>query len=157
MIMCYKKKKFVSSRRGSLTLEFVLILPIILLMVVLIYQVSVMLMTHQALQSATAAAARVAVTEDNVVNIKEAAKEAVDGWYFADLVTDDTIKILEKTGSGAWQEVTTPSLGSGYVAVQIKLEELSTNNKTKHYWLLPQFKGISATNDTICVSSVSVR
>lgn len=157
-------------RRGSLTLELVLILPIILLVGAIIYQVSIMLMTYQAIQGASYVAVKVAARSDetsfeNVQNeVKKAVETAVSGWYFASQFDPDNaggkgkVSIFRKNGSG-WAEIEDTSswnLTSGEcIAVQIKLTDLSIH--AKQYWLLPQFTGVNNHYDSFTVNSVCVR
>ncbi|MDO4569794.1 MAG: TadE/TadG family type IV pilus assembly protein [Planctomycetia bacterium] len=75
-----------SQRRGVYTLELVLILPIVLLVAFLFYQLSVMLLTRHALQSTAQLASRVAseksmeeMTPDYIV---EEVNRVTQGWFF---------------------------------------------------------------------------
>ena len=170
--MRIKKPQNPVSRRGSMTLELVLILPIILLVAAIIYQVSVMLMTYQAIQGASYVAVKVAARAgdnwDVVENdVKSAVATAVSGWYFAPLFTSGTdgmVDIYKKEGT-EWKKIGENSEeiswdtvhSSDFIAVQIKLTNLAGNAKTKHYWLLPQFKGVDEPNDTLTVNAVCVR
>ena len=156
-----------------MTLELVLILPIILLLAAIIYQVSVMLMTYQAIQGASYVAVKVAARSEKESwsevkkEVKNAVKTAVGGWYFASLFTlegdgDGKVEILYKNNEDEWvkiiNEESWKEVGHGdLIAVQVKLENLAGNSKTKHYWLLPQFKGVNKDNATLTVNSICVR
>ncbi len=135
-----------STRRGSLTLELVLILPIIFLMVALIYQVSVMLMTYQAVQSAAMLAAKVAVRSGaDDTQVKNAVEAATTGWYFTKGTTPatTTTEYYFKDTDGEWK---TKALGSfsskELIGVQVKVTGLDAYTQ---YWLLKQFKGVTST------------
>lgn len=153
---CFTKK---STRRGSLTLELVLILPIIFLLVALIYQVSVMMMTHQALQSAAMLAVKTAKLNDATdVKVQAAVETALKGWYFekeynAPLAANrhGTIDLFYKANaSDSWtgpvdiNNVSTIPRGY-YIGVQLKVTEMGKTYP--QYWLLNQFMGVKKSHD----------
>lgn len=150
------------SRRGSYTLELVLVLPIILLLMAVVFQVSVMLLTYQGMQATSSVAVKVAAHGGSVTSIVSAAQTAADGWYFKDLIDTNSVKVYQKASNATtWTSVTDPSLipAGSYVAVQIKLTGLADASCSKRYWLIPHFTGTSDTEkrDTLVVRSVAMR
>lgn len=166
-----------STRRGSLTLELVLILPIIFLLIALIYQVSVMMMTHQAIQSAAMLATKVAKACDPTdpladEKVRQAMKTAVQGWYFEDSfntigAVDSgsavTLKYFFKAPNATgWEETqdtlnlnATAITGKSIIGVQVQVTNLASY---KQYWLLQQFVGMAnGENGTITGTACGVR
>lgn len=159
-------------RRGALTLELVLIFPILMLLFVLFYQVSVMLLTYHSLQTIVSHAAATASTAETLDDITATIQNGVASWYYAptDLATltpsttkkeweKDTLTFrILKQGASGWQYVDSDPLPTGPLMVEIRLPKLESG--TIKYHLLSQFKGISAETDTepaFTVSALAVR
>ncbi len=169
-----------SRRRGALTMEVILIFPIITLLFILFYQVAVMLLTYCSLQTAAAHAAAVAADAEKIEDVTEVVKNAVQSWYYE----PNDLKNIRPAGKEAWNSaenfsfrilISDNSNGNGpiqwkyaaddadlqnakLVAVEVKLPLLS--KKYGNYWLLPQFKGITAPDDEkdrFVVSAIAYR
>jgi hypothetical protein len=110
-------------------------------------------------------AVKVAANGGTNTDVVNAVKTAVDGWYFFELIDtpEGTVKYYTKNSASppAWVSANLSDITSGkWVAVEIKLTGLSTNAATKHYWLLPQFNGVSDGSDkwdSFTVSSKAIR
>ena len=150
-------------RGGVFVLELILLLPIILLVLVLLYQVSIMMTTYQALRvtvfDASTAFAQNPVGSD-VANTIQA---AIQGHYFGDAAVewaeDDSgwattpgntasvkYRLLYYTDSGAkwnYYDPENTTLASGdLIAVELKLE--NAEKAYKRYWLLNRFANVQA-------------
>lgn len=114
--------KKTARRRGALTMELILIFPIIMLLFILFYQVSVMLLTYHSLQTVAihaaavaadtkvtgmnAAASQSANQETNPVNqavtdaVTEVVKNAVQSWYYG----PKDLSTLKPTSKEDWKD-----------------------------------------------------
>ncbi len=166
-------------RRGALTLELVLIFPILMLLFVLFYQVSVMLLTYHSLQTIVSHAAATASTAETLDDITATIQNGVASWYYAPenlFSTDETKKFQPCTTEEMWKNPETLTFrvlkidndGKGQYAttldkpgtymVEIRLPKLKSG--TINYRLLSQFEGVGAETDTepaFTVSALAVR
>lgn len=158
-------------RGGMFVLELILLLPIILLVLVLLYQVSVMMTTYQALRvtvfNASTAFAQNPVGSD----VEDTIESAIQGYYFGDAVVEQAesasdwattpsrtasvkYRLLYSTDFGASWNYYVPgaSLANGnLIAVELKLE--NAENAYKRYWLLSRFANVSAVQSSSMVLS----
>ncbi len=169
-----KRRKTISRRRGALTMELILIFPVVMLLFILFYQVSVMLLTYHSLQTAVNHAAAAAADAEEISDISDVMKNAVRSWYYE---PENLSKITPTTEAYSWENakeswenaeefsfriLVAPDPSNGQVqwayaksnedltkakivAVEAKLPKLSRNYG--NYWLLPQFKGVNALQD----------
>lgn len=164
-----KRRKTISRRRGALTMELILIFPVVMLLFILFYQVSVMLLTYHSLQTAVNHAAAAAADAEKISDISDVMKNAVRSWYYE---PENLSEITPTTEADSWENAEEfsfrilvapapdPSNGqvqwayaksdddltkAKIVAVEAKLPKLSRNYG--NYWLLPQFKGVNALQD----------
>lgn len=160
-----KRRKTISRRRGALTMELILIFPVVMLLFILFYQVSVMLLTYHSLQTAVNHAAAAAADAEEISDISDVMKNAVRSWYY-----EPVSEITPTTEADSWKNaeefsfriLVAPDPSNGQVqwayakskddlsnakivAVEAKLPKLSRNYG--NYWLLPQFKGVNALQD----------
>ncbi|MDO4630207.1 MAG: pilus assembly protein [Planctomycetia bacterium] len=170
-------------RRGALTLELVLIFPILMLLFILFYQLSVMLLTYHSLQTTVTHAAATATTATTVTDITAVIQKGVDKWYYApeNLTQKDsngtytfkpadanmwnssqtlTFRILKKNADGKWQYVAADAdlTDASQLMVEIRLPKLESG--AIKYNLLSQFEGVSdETNTTpgFTVSALAIR
>ncbi|MDO4424268.1 MAG: TadE/TadG family type IV pilus assembly protein [Planctomycetia bacterium] len=159
-----KRRKTISRRRGALTMELILIFPVVMLLFILFYQVSVMLLTYHSLQTAVNHAAAAAADAEKISDISDVMKNAVRSWYYEpDEITPTTkadswenakkfsfrILVAPDPSNGqvqwAYAESDDDLTNAKIVAVEAKLPKLSRNYG--NYWLLPQFKGVNALQD----------
>jgi len=166
-----KRRKTISRRRGALTMELILIFPVVMLLFILFYQVSVMLLTYHSLQTAVNHAAAAAADAEEISDISDVMKNAVRSWYYEpESWYYEPEKITPTTDANSWENakkfsfriLVAPDPSNGQVqwayakddndlinakivAVEAKLPKLSRNYG--NYWLLPQFKGVNALQD----------
>jgi len=162
-------------RGGMFILELILLLPIILLVLVLLYQVSVMMTTYQALRltvfNAATAFAQAPTAATAGTNVTATIKDSISGYYFGDATvtqaTDSTgwtttsgstaiikYRLLYSTDSGTnWKYYDSgTSLATGnWLAVELKLE--NAENAYKRYWLLSQFVNVTPVQSSSMVLS----
>ena len=157
-------------RGGMFVLELILLLPIILLVLVLLYQVSVMMMTYQALRVTVFDAATAFAQNPVGTDVAKTIESAIQGYYFGDAevvpVTDSsswdttpantaTVKyrLLYSFDSGnTWKYYTGTTLESGnLIAVELKLE--NAEKAYKRYWLLSRFANVRAIQSSSMVLS----
>ncbi|MDO4630208.1 MAG: hypothetical protein Q4C70_13595 [Planctomycetia bacterium] len=132
-------------RRGVFMLELILILPIILLVLTILYQVSVMMTTYQTLRMACFNATSVCTKSANLDEttflneIGNTIKDSIQGYYFdqvsitpalstTEWETQDSInvsqikyRILKRDGN-SWQYLSAPPAPGDVFALEIKLE-----------------------------------
>ncbi|MBQ6109159.1 MAG: pilus assembly protein [Thermoguttaceae bacterium] len=163
-----KKNKKISRReKGSLTIELVLIFPVLMLLFFLFFQVSVMLLTYHSLQTTVSHAALAATTASSMDEITAVVNAGTANWYYKtnelspittaeewDDQDDLKFRILEQDGTGWKYAVTMPQPGTN-VMVEIKLGGMKT--KYPHLWLMPQFKGVDEDSDSFVVSAMGRR
>ncbi|MGN1275119.1 MAG: TadE/TadG family type IV pilus assembly protein, partial [Thermoguttaceae bacterium] len=78
-----KKNKKISRReKGSLTIELVLIFPVLMLLFFLFFQVSVMLLTYHSLQTTVSHAALAATTASSMDEITAVVNAGTANWYY---------------------------------------------------------------------------
>lgn len=167
-------------RRGVFMLELILILPIILLVLSILYQVSVMMTTYQTLRMACFNASTACVKGKTSQEVETAIKNSIQGYYFGNLPlvyadsaekwgqnpettpTTSQIKyrILKYTElkETPWSYFTEFPSSNGVLAVEIKLEIADTDATFKRYWLLRNFAGVDTTgSNSMTLSQVSAR
>lgn len=77
-------------RRGFLTLELVLVLPIILLVLLAVVQYSILLLSTHALSVAAHVGVReAALPSSNTASVEAAVDDALDGWSFRNAASFD--------------------------------------------------------------------
>lgn len=154
------RKRSSCPRGGMFVLELILLLPIILLVLVLLYQVSIMMTTYQALRvtvfDATTAFAQNPVQPE----VEGAIHAAIQGYYFRDATVEQarnasewatvpgntaTVKyrLLYSSDSGnTWNYYTAemPPAGGTLIAVELKLE--NAEKAYGRYWLLSRFANV---------------
>ena len=158
-----KRRKTISRRRGALTMELILIFPVVMLLFILFYQVSVMLLTYHSLQTAVNHAAAAAADAEKISDISDVMKNAVRSWYYEpENLTPTEADSWENAEEFSFRILVAPDPSNGQVqwayaksdddltkakivAVEAKLPKLSRNYG--NYWLLPQFKGVNALQD----------
>ncbi len=164
-------------RRGVFMLELILILPIILLVLSILYQVSVMMTTYQTLRMACFNASTACAKG---LDVETALKNSIQGYYFGGITvtradsstwtsektpTTSQIKyrILKQTGTAeipTWEyftDTSVPASGDTF-AVEIKLEVAEADDVFKSYWLLRNFAGVDTTgSNSMTLSQVSAR
>ncbi len=158
-------------RGGMFVLELILILPIILLVLVLLYQVSVMMTTYQALRmtvfNASTAFAQNPVGSDVADTIQAAIQghyfgdaavvqaENAEGWNTAPSSTASVkYRLLYSTDSGESWNYYDPGMtftNGNLIAVELKLE--NAEKAYKRYWLLSRFANVSAVQSSSMVLS----
>ena len=147
-------------RGGMFVLELILLLPIILLVLVLLYQVSVMMTTYQALRVAVFDASEAFAQNPAGTDVANTIESAIQGYYFGDAAVVQAnssnwnttsssgaslkYRLLYSTDSGAsWNYYTGASLTAGnLIAVELKLE--NAEKAYKRYWLLNRFANVQA-------------
>lgn len=149
-------------RGGMFVLELILLLPIILLVFVLLYQVSVMMTTYQALRVTVFDASEAFAQNPLGTDVANTIQSAIQGYYFGDAAvvqaadsnwettSSDTpsvkYRLLYSTDFGtSWKYYVpgTTTLTSGnLIAVELKLE--NAEKAYKRYWLLSRFANVSA-------------
>lgn len=146
-------------KRGALTMELVLIFPVLTLLFVLFFQVSVMLLTYHSLQTTVCHAAAMAGSTGSVAEITQVVANGTAAWYYEPAnalapVTDQagwaaasqfSFRILGKTSldpAAKWSYVASDAdlAAAAEVMVEVKLPNL--NSAYQWYWLLPQFVGV---------------
>lgn len=163
------KKNKMLRRKGSLTIELVLIFPVLMLLFFLFFQVSVMLVTYQSLQTTVSHAALAATTASSLDEITTVVNAGAANWYYSpegsrlSPVTNAAawnagnglkFRILVQDGAGWRYAAVMPAPGTNMM-VEIKLTEMKT--KFPNLWLMPQFKGVDADSDSFVVSAMGRR
>lgn len=157
-------------RKGSLTIELVLIFPVLMLLFFLFFQVSVMLVTYHSLQTTVSHAALAATTANSIEEVETVVNAGTANWYYKtesalEAVTnaDDwkaenglkfRILVQDETGWTYAPTNTMPPSGTNMM-VEIKLAGMKT--KFPHLWLMPQFKGVHKDSDSFVVSAMGRR
>ena len=159
------RQRLACRRGGMFVLELILLLPIILLVLVLLYQVSIMMTTYQALRvtvfNASEAFAQNPVDPDVEDTVESTIHSAIQGYYFrnaevvpansdsdwATTTSDEAsvkYRLLCSPDSGTtWSYYSGTSLENGsLIAVELKLE--NAENAYKRYWLLNRFANVQA-------------
>jgi len=87
------------SRSGSLSLELVIVLPILLTVLLAVVQISSYLMATQAIQAAAMAGVREATLPGAATaRVRNAVAGALSGWAFAAALREDDIQITDLPG-----------------------------------------------------------
>ena len=141
-------------------LELILLLPIILLVFVLLYQVSVMMTTYQALRVTVFNASEAFAQTPDGSSVAKTIESAIQGYYFGDAAVVQATssnwetsssntasvkyRLLYSTDSGTnWSYYSGTSLANGsLIAVELKLE--NAEKAYKRYWLLSRFANVPA-------------
>ncbi|MDO4569793.1 MAG: pilus assembly protein [Planctomycetia bacterium] len=126
-----------NSRKGSFTLELVLILPIVVTTILLVYQVAVMLSTYQALRSAAFHSALVfsEAPQEKLGDLtREAVFDATRGYFFAAAdINDDMIKLC--TSQDEWEAAATNFvIKYRLLTGEYNHDWSTTTNKYPHDW-----------------------
>lgn len=172
-------KRFRLRRRGALTMELILIFPVLTLLFFLFYQVSVMLLTYHSLQTTVSHAAAAATTASTLEEITEVVRRGTGNWYYepADLAalapcTSETawnptpemnsvrFRILKKNtlNDAQWTYAATDADLTGSVEVMVEIKLPNLGESYHWYWLMPQFKGVEDTpRDSFVVSALGIR
>ena len=156
-------------RKGSLTIELVLIFPVLMLLFFLFFQVSVMLLTYHSLQTTVSHAALAATTASSIEEVEAVVNAGTANWYYKtedlsalnaekwDAENGLKFRILVQ-GEDGWEyaNATDPMPAPGTnMMVEIKLPGMKT--KFPHLWLMPQFKGVHKDSDSFVVSAMGRR
>ena len=156
-------------RKGSLTIELVLIFPVLMLLFFLFFQVSVMLVTYHSLQTTVSHAALAATTASSIEEVEAVVNAGTANWYYKtedlsalnaeewDAENGLKFRILVQ-GEDGWEyaNATDPMPVPGTnMMVEIKLAGMKT--KFPHLWLMPQFKGVNKKSDSFVVSAMGRR
>ena len=156
-------------RKGSLTIELVLIFPVLMLLFFLFFQVSVMLVTYHSLQTTVSHAALTATTASSIEEVEAVVNAGTANWYYKtedlsalnaeewDAENGLKFRILVQ-GEDGWEyaNATDPMPAPGTnMMVEIKLAGMKT--KFPHLWLMPQFKGVNPKSDSFVVSAMGRR
>lgn len=155
-------------RKGSLTIELVLIFPVLMLLFFLFFQVSVMLVTYHSLQTTVSHAALAATTASSLDEITAVVNAGAANWYYSPEsalapVTNSEewndgnelkFRILVQDGTGWAYASMLPAPGTNMM-VEIKLAGMQA--KFPQLWLMPQFKGVDAQSDSFVVSAMGRR
>ena len=84
------------SRSGALSLELVIVLPILLVVLLAVVQIGSYLMATQAIQAAAMAGAREATLPGAATaRVRHAVTGALSGWSFVSALRDDDIQIAD--------------------------------------------------------------
>ena len=155
-------------RKGSLTIELVLIFPVLMLLFFLFFQVSVMLVTYHSLQTTVSHAALAASTAYSFDEITAVVNAGAANWYYSpesslapatnaaawNAGNGLKFRILVQDGTGWTYANMLPAPGTNMM-VEIKLAGMKT--KFPNLWLMPQFKGVDADSDSFVVSAMARR
>ena len=155
-------------RKGTLTIELVLLFPVLMLLFFLFFQVSVMLVTYHSLQTTVSHAALTATTASSIEEITDVVNAGTANWYYSPenrlepVANEETweaenglkFRILVQDGTGWAYTNMLPGPGTNMM-VEIKLPGMKT--KFPHLWLMPQFKGVEAGSDSFVVSAMGQR
>ena len=142
-------------RKGSLTIELILIFPVLMLLFFLFFQVSVMLVTYHSLQTTVSHAALTATTASSLDEISLVVNAGTANWYYGSTgnlspVTNSAewnagndlkFRILVQDGTGWTYANMLPAPGTNMM-VEIKLAGMQT--KFPYLWLMRQFKGVES-------------
>lgn len=156
-------------RNGSLTIELILIFPVLMLLFFLFFQVSVMLVTYHSLQTTVSHAALTATTAYSFDEIKDVVNAGAVNWYYSSESPLEPaasaaawnagnglkFRILVQNETGGWTYATTMPPSGTNMMVEIKLAGMKT--KFPHLWIVPQFKGVDAKSDSFVVSAMGRR
>ncbi len=177
---CFSRRK--KTRRGIFILELTLILPIILLTLAILYQVSIMLTSYQVMRmtafNASRAAAEASTADELEAKVSQTIKASVENCFLGktlsqDVSNPDIIFISDKNAwdsldgkilyrilqyddadsdAPKWKYVAKNSLPNGIFALEVKFQNL--DNFTS-YWVLPLFVGVNKKNASIVLSQVA--
>ena len=175
----------VQPRRGVYVLELILILPVILLVLVLLYQVSIMMTTWQTLRTTalnaviTYSQADSAGTGGIPQQVENAIQESIRNYYFgncailraensAGWATSGSVcriryRLLYRSKDAAenapwsYYDPASSTLAAGdFLAVELKLE--NADDAFPGYWLLARFTGVNAVqSESMVLSQFSAR
>ena len=110
-------------RRGMLSLELTIVLPILLLVLLAVVQFSTYLLASQAIQAATLVGAREATLPGATAEkVNTAVRQALAGWRFAGSLEEDDVEIQP----AGWQ--TAPSGDSISVTVSVDADKAAMNS-----------------------------
>lgn len=156
-------------------LELILLLPIILLVFVLLYQVSVMMTTYQALRLTVFNASEAFAQNPVESDVANTIQSAIQGYYFGDAAVVQAesasgwttapaslasvkYRLLYSTDSGSSWNYYVPGMAltaGSLIAVELKLE--NAENAYKRYWLLSRFANVSAVQSgSMVLSQITV-
>ena len=169
-----------TARRGSLTLELMLIFPIVLLILFLFFQMTVVLMTWHSLHAAVTFAGNVAAEETGAA-AKTAVDSACTGWYFAkngnnplpvkyctlntewnDASNYFKIRVLSRgtvaTPAAQWSYVGSGETIPADTVLRVELKLCDMSDHFPQYWLVGQFQGVDTdtARDSITVSNTVI-
>lgn len=165
----HSRQRSARRRGGMFVLELILLLPIILLVLVLLYQVSVMMTTYQALRVTVFDASTAFAQTPDGSSVEETIAAAIQGYYFGDAevewAEDDSgwattpsstasvkYRLLYMDSGNNWRYYSgTPIANGSLIAVELKLE--NAEKAYKRYWLLSRFAGVSAVQSSSMVLS----
>lgn len=166
-------------RRGVFVLELVLLLPVILLVLMILYQVSIMMTSYQVMRMAVFNASRTAAEASNSgkleTDVSQAIKTSVENYFLGrglSLNTSDKniiyatsktewesekgrikYRILElNEKSNSWKYLAKDSLPDGIFALEVKFQNLDDFTS---YWVLPLFTGVDEKNASMVLSQVT--
>jgi len=162
-----KNEKMTQRRKGALTIELVLIFPILMLLFFLFFQVSVMLVTYHSLQTTVSHAALAATTASSVDEVTNVVNAGVASWYYkpsaalAPVTTKEQwigdglkFRILVRSGSDWAYTNTLPAKGE---EVMIEMKLAGAKTLFPRLWLVGQFKGVEESKDSYVVSAMARR
>lgn len=170
-------------RRGVFVLELVLLLPVILLVLMILYQVSIMMTSYQVMRMAVFNASRTAAEASNSgeleTNVSQAIKTSVENYFLGrglSLNTSDKniiyaasktewesekgrikyriLELNETDQSNPWKYLAKDSLPDGIFALEVKFQNLDDFTS---YWVLPLFTGVDKKNASMVLSQVTSR
>lgn len=170
-------------RRGVFVLELVLLLPVILLVLMILYQVSIMMTSYQVMRMAVFNASRAAAEASNSgeleTDVSQAIKTSVENYFLGrglSLNTSDKniiyaasktewesekgrikyriLKLDENDQSNPWKYLAKDSLPDGIFALEVKFQNLDDFTS---YWVLPLFTGVDEKNASMVLSQVTSR
>lgn len=176
---CSKRHpKCVSKRRGALTMEMILIFPILMLLFFLFYQVSVMLLTYHSLQTTASHAAAASSTASTLDEITEVVKRGTTHWYYEpaaaltpctnatawDATNTNSVRfrVLGKSAltDTQWMYISTATPLTNYAEIMVEVKLPNIGKSYQWFWLLPQFKGVEDVptgKDSFVVSALGIR
>lgn len=168
-------------RRGVFVLELVLLLPVILLVLMILYQVSIMMTSYQVMRMAVFNASRAAAEASNSgeleTDVSQAIKTSVENYFLGrglSLNTSDKniiyaasktewesekgrikyriLELNETDQSNTWKYLAKDSLPDGIFALEVKFQNLDDFTS---YWVLPLFTGVDEKNASMVLSQVT--
>ena len=170
----HSRQRSARRRGGMFVLELILLLPIILLVFVLLYQVSVMMTTYQALRLTVFNASEAFAQNPLGTDVANTIQSAIQGYYFGDAAVVQATgsnwetassssasvkyRLLYSTDYGASWDYYVPGMtlaNGSLIAVELKLE--NAEKAYKRYWLLSRFANVSAVQSgSMVLSQITV-